>query len=112
MSVRDANKIDGMGIEEITNTLVFLIADPYGWNVQEYDHLKAMQTKINNYVGYIENKGYQSMYPGKSFDHFRIEVSLKYPPTKAGTSFFEAGKKQLEERNIDFIYTVIDSKKE
>ena len=48
MSVKETNKIDGMGIEENTNSLVFLIADPYAWELDEYDHLKTMQTKINN----------------------------------------------------------------
>lgn len=110
MSVKETNKIDGMGIEENTNFLVFLIADPYAWELDEYDHLKTMQTKINNYVGYIENKGYLSVYPDRHFDGFRIEAALKYPPTKAGVSFFEAGKQQLKDRNIDFTYTVIEKK--
>ena len=57
MSVKDTNTIDGMGVEKSTNTLVFLIIDPYPWNTGEYDHLKTFQQKINSYVAYIENKG-------------------------------------------------------
>ena len=59
MSVRQANVIDGMGIDKDTNKLVFLITDPYAWVVQEYEHLTAIQAKINNYVRYIETKSYR-----------------------------------------------------
>ena len=111
MSVKDTKKIDGMGIEEATNTLVFLITDPFPWNVQEYQHLKAIQTKINNYVGYIEHQDYRTAYGSRKFSRFRIETALKFAPTKNGRAFFEAGKKQLEERNIDFVYTVVDQNK-
>ena len=70
MSVRQSNVIDGMGIDREANKLVFLITDPYGWAVQEYEHLTA------------------------------------YKYTENGEAFLNAGKKQLKERNIDFIYSV------
>lgn len=107
MSVKDTNTIDGMGVEKSTNTLVFLIIDPYPWNTGEYDHLKTFQQKINSYVAYIENKGYESAYGSKAFDGFRIEAEFKYSPTEAGKSFFEAGKKQLAERNIEFVWSTV-----
>lgn len=106
MSVKETDQIDGMGIEEATNTLVFLIIDPYPWLIEEYDHLKTMQTKINNYVQYIESKGYTSQYGSRNFDGFRIRVALKYTPTDEGKLFFEAGKRQLKERGIGMEYIV------
>ncbi len=106
MSVKQANVIDGMGVDRDTNTLVFLITDPYTWAVQEYEHLKAIQTKINNYVRYIESRGYREHYRNREFDGFRIEIVFKYPFTANGQAFLSAGKKQLLERNIDFIYSV------
>lgn len=106
MSVKDTGKIDGMGIDEKTNTLVFLIIDPYNWKVQEYEHLKGLQAKINNYVKYIETKGYESVYSGKNFDGFRIEICFKYQYTENCEKFLEAGRKQLTERNIKLKYGV------
>lgn len=110
MSVKETDSIDAMGIDEGTNTLSLLIIDPYPWLIQEYDHLKTMQTKINNYVSYIESKGYLSAYGGRDFAGFRIDVALKYTPTEAGITFFEAGKQQLKDRGITFSYTVIPRK--
>lgn len=111
MSVKDADKIDAIGIEEDTNTLVFLIADQYQWVIQEYEHLKAFQTKINNYVHFIESGQYKEKYPDRSFDGFRIEAVFSYKWSDAGESFFATGKKQLAERGIDFTYTLREAKK-
>lgn len=110
MSVKETDRIDAMGVEESTNTLAFLIIDPYPWLIQEYDHLKTMQTKINHYVGYIESKGYAKEYGDREFAAFRIDVALQYTPTEAGTRFFEAGRQQLKDRGIHFKYTVIPRK--
>ncbi|MEE3404079.1 MAG: DUF6572 domain-containing protein [Acutalibacteraceae bacterium] len=110
MSVKETDIIDAMGIDESTNTLSLLITDPYPWLIQEYDHLKTMQEKINHYVAYLENKGYTKEYGSRTFDHFHIEAALKYAPTDAGKSFFEAGRQQLKQRGIRFAYTVIPRK--
>ena len=106
MSVKETDKIDAIGIEESTNTLVLLITDPYQWVIQEFEHLKAFQTKINNYVHFIESEQYRAKYPERSFDGFRIEAIFKYRWSDAGESFFAAGKKQLAERGIGFAYTL------
>lgn len=106
MSVKEPDMVDGMGIDEKNNILVLMIADPYGFQIQEYEHLKAIQTKINNYVGYIESKGYRSAYGNREFDGFRIELVFKHQYTENGKMFLNAGKKQLKERNIDFEYRV------
>lgn len=111
MSVKQANVIDGMGIDKETNTLVFLITDPYAWLVQEYEHLKAIQTKINNYVHYIETKGYREKYRNREFDGFRIEIVFQYCYTDNGEAFLKAGQKQLKERNIDFSYSVVEGRR-
>lgn len=109
MSVKETETIDAIGIDKNTNTLVLLIIDPYSWSAQEYDHLKAVQAKINNYVKYIEAKGYTKKYGDRSFDAFRIEIDFKYQYSEKAAAVFEAGKKQLSERGIDFRYSVVKS---
>lgn len=106
MSVKDPDKVDAIGVDDRTNTLVLLLIDPFQWVVQEYEHLKAFQTKINNYVEFIESGQYNRKYPYRKFDGFRIEAVFRYQWTEAGESFFSAGKKQLAERGIDFTYTL------
>lgn len=106
MSVKHTDKIDGMGIDEAADTLVFLISDPYPWLIEELDHLRTFQKKINNYYGYIQSKGYKAQYGDREFSSFRIEAVMKYQWTKNAEDFFYAGKRQLKEKGIEFTYTL------
>ena len=106
MSVKDPDIIDGIGIEKETNTLVLLAVDPFDWKVQEHEHLKAIQQKMNTYVYYIEKKKYSEKYPDRDFDGFRIELVFKYQYTDAGERFLASGKKQLKNRGIELLYSV------
>ena len=112
MSVKETDVIDSIGIEEGTNTLVLLIADPYPWTIQEIDHMKTYQKKINNYVHYIETGGYRSRYGSREFDGFRIKVVMKHKWSLQAENFFAAGKKQLIERNIAFEYSLFAPKED
>ncbi len=110
MSVMETNRIDGMGIDEKTNTLVFMIADSLTWLVEEYKHLKLLQAKLNAYVLYIDSKQYKSVYRNKEFDGFRIEIKFKYQCTENCKAFIAAGRNQLKDRNIDVNYEVVKMK--
>ena len=109
MSVQNADVIDGIGVDDSTNTLVLLIIDPFTWEVQELEHLRAIQAKINNYVAYIESKGYGSRYRDRHFDGFRIELVFKYHWTPNAETVLSAGKYQLKQRGIAFVYSVADT---
>lgn len=106
MSVKQSDTIDGIGIDEETNTLVFLILDPYTWVIEEFDHLKAFQDKVNAYYAFIKSGGYKKQYGDREFSRFRIEAVMKYRWTKNAEDFFSAGKRELRERGIDFTYTL------
>lgn len=106
MSVMETNKIDSMGIDEKNNTLVFLITDHLTWLVEEYKHLKLLQSKLNAYVAYIESKQYKSIYRNREFDSFRIEILFKYQCTENCEKFLTAGRNQLKSHNIDVKYQV------
>lgn len=110
MSVTETNKIDGIGIDKEDNTLVFLITDHLTWLIEEYKHLKLLQAKLNAYVAYIESKQYKSVYHGREFDKFRIEIAFKYQCTENCMRFLAAGRNQLKSRNIDVKYEVIEDK--
>ncbi len=107
MSVKETDRIDAMGVDEKTNTLVLLVIDPYTWMIQEMDHILTLQKKINNYVGYIEGRGYAEKYPDRQFDGFRIEVAFRYQYSDNCRQVLEAGSQQLRDRGIDFAYSIV-----
>ena len=58
MSILENSSIDGMGIDEDGQTLVFMISDHLDWE-NEGEHLLLLQDKLNAYLGYIEAKDFQ-----------------------------------------------------
>ena len=103
MAINTPDVIDGMGIDESSNTLVLLMIDSAKW-YDEYRHLKAIQKKMNSYVRFIDKKGYKANYGDKDFTGYRIELYFKYNFSSACRSFLESGRAQLKQRNIDLIY--------
>lgn len=106
-SIKDPGVIDAIAVDKSSNTLVLLAIDPFKWSIQEADHLKAIQEKMNTYVRFIESGEYREHYPDNEFDGFKIVLRFKYQFSKHGIKFFEGGKKQLKERGIDFEYSVV-----
>ncbi|MGN1457625.1 MAG: DUF6572 domain-containing protein [Acutalibacteraceae bacterium] len=109
MSVMEKDKIDGVGIDEKTNTLVFLVVDHLPWIIEEYSHLKTLQAKLNTYIAYIETKQYKSVYRNKEFDRFRIEIAFKYQFTENCEKFLGAARAELKSHNIDIKYSVVQN---
>lgn len=99
MSILENSSIDGMGIDEDGQTLVFMISDHLDWE-NEGEHLLLLQDKLNAYLGYIEAKEFQEVYPQYEFLFFSIEVYFQYAPTEDCMKFFEVMNQQLEEFNI------------
>ena len=69
MSILENSSIDGMGIDEDGQTLVFMISDHLDWE-NEGEHLLLLQDKLNAYLGYIEAKEFQEVYPQYEFLFF------------------------------------------
>ena len=102
MSVVDVNKIDGIANSDDGKTLFLLIADDLDWN-REYDHLIQLQSKVNAYIGFLENQQYKEIYPNQSFNKFFIEIHFMIAPTPACTKFIDVINKQLAPQNIHVI---------
>ena len=99
MSIIETNKIDGIGKAKDKRELMFLIADHLDW-VNEYEHLTILQEKINAYLGYIETKQFNEVYPNDSFDSFVIKIHFKYQISEKCSEFINVITKQLNEFNI------------
>ena len=101
MSVSENNTVDGIAIDHDGKTLVMLITDHLDWEKEnEYEHLMALQAKINSYVEFIESKQYANVYPNKGFDSFRIEIHFKNGLNDNCNKFINAVNEQLSELMI------------
>ena len=99
MSVTDVNKIDGVAINKEGNKLMLLITDHLDWS-NEYEHLLQLQDKVNAYVGYIENRQYNEIYPNNAFVSFCVEIHFLHQPTSNCMKFIDVISEQLKEHDI------------
>ena len=53
-----------------------LLTDHLDWE-NEKDHLLLLQDKINAYIGFIQDKQYESIYQDCHFSNYIIDIRLK-----------------------------------
>lgn len=99
MSIIDTEKVDGIGIDENGISLALLISDHIDWE-NEYLHLSQLQSKINAYINFIENKQYEQIYPNNKFLNYQIEIHFLYEPTQLCYKFLNTVNDQLIENHI------------
>jgi hypothetical protein len=81
MAVTDIDTIDAMGlVPNSPKKLDLLISDHLDWK-DEYEHLTVLQTKINLYLAFIENKEFIEKYPNSNFSEFEIIIQFLHTPT-------------------------------
>ena len=88
MALEEANKVDGIGIENDTGFVVLTIADAWDWQ-DEQKHLKALQSKLNAYVNFVESGQIWEAYPNSVGRQVVIDIVTRFPLPKAGADFLE-----------------------
>lgn len=100
MSVVETNKIDGAGKGKENGELMLLITDHLDWE-DEYAHLEILQEKINAYLGFIESRQYEAIYPNDSFEKCVIVIHFKYGISENCSKFLNVVSNQVKEFNIE-----------
>lgn len=99
MSVIETDKIDGAGKNKEKGELMLLITDHLEWDIEQ-EHLMILQDKINSYLGFIESKQYEEIYPNDSFEKYVIEIHFKNGMSEKCFHFLDKIANQVEEFNI------------
>lgn len=95
LSIEKTNVLDGVAYDEKKFEIIF-IAD---WH-DEYNHLIALQEKINNYFDYIEGKQYLDTYPNSKVEEVEIQIKFLFKETENCKKFLEIVKKAVNELSI------------
>lgn len=102
MSILEAATIDAIAASDDGTELVLLMLDEISWDDAntEYEHLLALQDKINAYVSYIESGQYSGQFSG-NYQNFVFEIHFAFAITENCLKFLNEVAKQLkEELNI------------
>lgn len=99
MSVLDRGTVDGMALDIDGKGMRLLITDHLEWN-NEYEHLLALQDKINDYIAFCEGHQYQQVYKDVEVEYAILEIHFKYEPTAKAMNFLEQVQRQINEIGI------------
>lgn len=105
MSVLDDKTIDSMAITNDNEGIILLISDHLDWK-NEYQHLKALQDKINAYISFLESEQYKETYCDNSIKYGIIEIHFLYELTKNAENFLQSVQNQVRELGIIIQYSV------
>lgn len=106
LSIEKTNVLDGVAYDEKNLKLLLLLTDGADW-YDEYNHLIALQEKINNYFDYIEGKQYLDTYPNAKVEEVEIQIKFLFKETDNCKKFLEIVKKAVNELSIK---TTVDIK--
>jgi hypothetical protein len=103
MSVDDATKIDGLGIERETGVVVLTIADHLDWSHTK-EHLDVLERKINAYLDFITGGQLQETIPDAQGRKAKISVYLQFEPHLDARATLNAVTEKLAAHGIGFWY--------
>ena len=99
MSILEKESIDGIALDQNGKCLHLLIADHLDWE-EEYNHLIALQDKINAYIAFCEDRQYCQVYPDARVEYAVFEIHFICEPTAKAWKFLEQVQKQINEMGI------------
>lgn len=107
MTIEEKDWIDFTCIDKAEGTLLLAISDHLEWDEQN-KHLRQLQTKMNNYLRFIESGEIYKQIPKAQGRKIKILVYLKYMPPPLVEQFFEAARGICQKIDVDVEYEMIE----
>lgn len=99
MSILERATVDGMALDKNGEGIRLLITDHLDWS-DEYNHLLALQEKINAYIAFCEEHQYRQVYKDILVEYAILEIHFMYEPTTKAMNFLEQVQQQVNEMGI------------
>jgi hypothetical protein len=91
MSVTDKNTIDIVSTNEESGETILTISDHLDWS-EPYEHLMALQEKLNVYMEFIESGQIYESYPKSRGRKLVVEIVSKYNLSGDAINFLAKAK--------------------
>ena len=102
MALENINAVDAISTDNKENKVILTIIDELNWD-DEYNHLKLIQEKVNNYLNFIESNELYEVYPTAKGKEIEIEIYSNYNLTLNGEKLVNRLKDFLNENGYEFI---------
>lgn len=108
MSLENINTVDAISTDDEEKKVILTIIDELNWN-DEYNHLKLIQDKVNNYLNFIQSDDLYDAYPIAKDKEIEIEIYFKYDLTLNGNKLLSRLKEFLNENGYGFTCRKLDA---
>ena len=103
MSILDPGTIDAIGIDTVSGDVVLNISDHLDWG-EEASHLKALEEKVNAYLGYLESGQLIEDMPEAKGRRPMISIYHQFVPTETAKQLLERLQCALDSHGIGFTF--------
>jgi hypothetical protein len=101
VSIDQPKLVDSCGINQDEGSCVLVIVDDRKWN--EWEHLKALKEKLNNYLAFIESGEIYEVRPEAQGLAIEICIRCKFEPEgEDDFSFLRVSRKAIEGAGFRF----------
>jgi L-ascorbate metabolism protein UlaG (beta-lactamase superfamily) len=95
MSIEQPDVVDAVGIEKKTGDVVLTISDHLDW-IDEQEHLRALQEKVDTYLRFVKSGELFEKYPETAGRKVVLDIVGRVPLSDAGKRFVTAARESLE----------------
>lgn len=96
MSVQQPDVVDFAAVDPETDELLLTITDHLPWDIDEGEHLLALQEKINSYLRFIEGGDLIKAIPAARGRKLVIDIVAEFPLSTMGTRLVDVARKTVE----------------
>ncbi len=100
MAIDQPDKIDAIGLDNLTSRVVLTIADHLPWLGDAEAHRNHLRDKLNTYLAFTESGELAEAYPDSKGRSVTISVIGKYDLSPVGKEFYENASQALAKSGI------------
>lgn len=105
MSIEDVEKIDAIGLELSSGSVVLTILDSSDWSDEKL-HALYLQRKLNAYFGFVESGQVVEVFPESQNRSVRIDILSRHEYSSLGIWLLEKARTVAESLGIEIRYAV------
>ena len=105
VTIEQSDVIDILGLDVQSNKLHLTIADHLQWGDEnEGEHLALLQSKLNTYLGFIENGEYLDVLPDAEGYPIRIVVIGRFELNERARNYYSYASKEISNAGFELVF--------
>ena len=107
MTIEQPSVVDFVHVTKTSGVIRLTIVDHLPWDQDEGEHLLLLQTKLNNYLEYIEGGQIRKNVPDAKDRNVVINVIGDYPLSEQASVFLEKAGRAIEDLGFRLVFSLI-----